>query len=112
MAFGQSAFSHTAFKSHFVGTGAADYAIPHPETLDGLGTLVTSAIKAAEMELRCPIGNTANVYVDLERTAAVGNDDLVVRPGDSVTVSGAVKKTLSAISTASSQVLEVIAKYR
>jgi hypothetical protein len=110
MNFGSDSYSHTAFGSVQVGVAAADFAIPHPAPLDGLGVGVTGAVKADELELRAPAANLGNLFVDLEGIATTA--DLVIRPGQAIDISGASKKTLSAIAANANDILEIIAKYR
>jgi len=104
-------FRHTEFKSWPLAVTAADYAIPQPSDISGLGPSIDVVqLKADELDLAGAIGNVGNIFVELTGTATPAS--LILRPGDHQKVSGAGKTTLSAIALNVNDALEIIALYR
>jgi len=99
---------HTISRTVLVVATAANETIPQPISIASLGPAVN--VTPDELELSCPVGNTALVYVALEGVATAV--DKPIGPGQTKRFSGSGRNTLSVISSSGTQELEITAFYR
>lgn len=101
-------FRHTAFADRTVTGAAADYVIPQPPSISGLGANVN--VTADELELAAPSTNVDQVYVALEGTATTASKPIA--PGETKRFSGTGRTKLSALAASGSQTLKITGFYR